>query len=284
MTLNAVFLFVLELGVRGVALATVLSRTTELVICCIISYRSKTVKLRLHCVIEKHPALKKDFIRMCLPAIGNDLVWGVGYVAYTAIIGKIPGNGSDAVAAHAIAEQVRNLACTLCYGLGSATAIILGQILGEGRREYAIYAGRVLLRWSAIAGAIGGAIIALTIPLYAPRANLNDTARDYLYFMLWVNVFYIMGTAINTPLIAGIFRAGGDTKFGFWCDLIDMWGWGVPVGVLAAFVFKLDVKWVYLLICTDEFVKWPWVFRHYFSNKWAVNITRDDPDADISVQ
>ena len=41
-------------------------------------------------------------------------------------------------------------------------------------------------------------------------------------------------------------------------------------------VLKLPVLWVYFLLCTDEFVKWPWVFRHYRKGTWAKNITRDD--------
>ncbi|MBO2516486.1 MAG: MATE family efflux transporter [Clostridiales bacterium] len=281
--LNAVFLFAFKLGVRGVAMATVISRVTELIVCIVISKRSHTIKLRIKDVFEWHPALEKDFLRMCLPAIANDLVWGLGYAAYTAIIGHIPERGSDAIAALAIVETVRNLACTMCYGLGGATAIILGQILGENRFDDAMSAGKVLLRWSAIAGAAGGGLIALTIPVYCPLANLNDAAREYLYFMMWVNVVYIMGTAVNSTLIAGAFRAGGNTLFGFLCDLIDMWAWGVPVGLLAAYVFKLDPKWVYLILCTDEFVKWPWVFKHFYSGKWARNITRDDIDSVKSV-
>ena len=79
-----------------------------------------------------------------------------------------------------------------------------------------------------------------------------------------------------TPNFAGVFRAGGDSKFGLICDTIDMWCYAVPLGFLAAFVFGMPVKWVYFLICTDEFVKWPWVFKRYFSMKWARNITRDD--------
>ena len=39
---------------------------------------------------------------------------------------------------------------------------------------------------------------------------------------------------------------------------------------------KTPVLWVYFLLCTDEFVKWPWVIRHYRSGKWLNNITRDD--------
>ena len=276
--LNAVFLFIFGMGVRGVALATVISRVIELAVCIMLSKRSNTIKLRISDAFEWHPVLEKDFIRMCLPAIGNDLIWGIGYAAYTAIIGHIPEKGSDAIAALAIVETVRNLACTMCYGLGSATSIILGKILGENKRDDAICTSRVLLRLSAAAGAIGGGLIALTIPIYCPLANLNEAARDYLYFMMWVNVVYIMGTAINNTLIGGVFRAGGDTMFGFLCDTIDMWVWSVPVGLIAAYIFKLDPKWVYVVLCTDEFVKWPWVLKHFYSGKWAKNITRENID------
>ena len=273
--LNALFLFVFHMEVAGVALATVLSRTAELVICCILSSKSPDVRIRLHPIIEKHPALSRDFTRMCLPAIGNDLIWGIAFSVYTAVLGHL---SSDAVAANAIVGVIRNLGCVLCYGLGSATGILLGQLLGAGKREEAIRFSHVMLRLSVAAGALGGLLVAASIPIVTPRANLTDAARDYLRFMLTVNIFYIMGTAVNTTLIVGVFRSGGDSRFGFICDTVDMWGWGVPVTLLAAFVFRLDVKLVYLVMCTDEFVKWPWVFRHYYSMKWAQNITRDDID------
>ncbi|MDO5434743.1 MAG: MATE family efflux transporter [Clostridia bacterium] len=273
--LNALFLFVLKMGVVGAALATVIARAIELIVCASISARSKTVKLRLRPVTEHHRLLEKDFARMCVPAIGNDLAWGIAFSLYSAILGHL---SSDAVAANAIVNVIRNFGCVFCYGLGSAAGIILGQILGAGEREEAIRMSRILLRLSVIAGAIGGLIIMAAIPVIVPLANLTDQAREYLRVMLWINVFYIMGTAVNSTLIAGVFRAGGDTRFGFRCDAIDMWGWALPLGFIAAFVLKLPVMTVYILLCTDEFVKWPWVFRHYYSNRWAVNITRNDVD------
>jgi len=94
--------------------------------------------------------------------------------------------------------------------------------------------------------------------------------------MLLINSVYIMGTAVNSSLIGGLFRAGGDSRWGFICDLIDMWLYAVPLGFIAAFVFKWPPMVVYALLCTDEFVKWPWVIRHYKSEKWLRNITRPD--------
>ncbi len=126
------------------------------------------------------------------------------------------------------------------------------------------------------AGTLEGRIVLAITPFVMKFASLNDTAMHYLKYMLLINTYYIMGSAVNTALIAGVFRAGGDTKFGLICDTVDMWVYAVPLGFFAAFVLKLPVLWVYFLLCTDEFVKWPWVFHHYRKGEWAKNITRED--------
>ena len=105
---------------------------------------------------------------------------------------------------------------------------------------------------------------------------LSETGTYYLKVILLINVYYVMGAAVNTTLIAGVFRSGGDSRFGLICDVVDMWVYAVPLGFIAAFVLNLPVLWIYFLICTDEFVKWPWVIRHYRSKKWLKNVTRED--------
>ena len=148
--------------------------------------------------------------------------------------------------------------------------------MGKGDLEKSkVYASR-MLKMTIIAGAIGGMIVFAITPLVMRFASLSDGAMHYLKYMLLINTYYIMGSAVNTALIAGVFRAGGDTKFGLICDTIDMWIYAVPLGFFAAFVLKLPVLWVYFLLCTDEFVKWPWVLHHYRQGKWAQNITRED--------
>lgn len=275
--LNAVFIFGLfgapKLGIVGVALATTLSRAISLVLCIIVSIQSKNVKLVIKPIFEHHPELLKDFMTMALPAIGNDMVWNLAFTMYSVILGHL---GSDAVAANSIVMVVRNLACVFCYAIGSASGIVVGQILGEDKIEEGKKAGRTMLRLAIGSGIFGGLIVFVLVPVAMKYAMLSEQALKYLKFMLYVNVPYITGTAVNTTLIAGVFRAGGDSKFGFICDTIDMWVYAVPLGFLAAFVLKLPVEAVYFLLCTDEFVKWPWVFKHFYSYKWAKNITREN--------
>ena len=276
--LNAVFIFGLfgapKLGVVGVAIATTISRFIQLMGCVVVSVFMKPgVSLTFKTMFQRHKLLEKDFITMAMPAIGNDLAWSLAFSAYSAIIGHL---GDDAVAAYSIVNVVRNLGCVMCYGIGMASGIIVGQILGEGNMEEGVEAGHICLRLSVVTGILGGLFVFAITPVVLMLAKLTPTALDYLKFMLYINTYYITGTSVNTCLIAGVFRAGGDSKFGFKCDVIDMWCYAVPLGLLAAFVFKLPVKWVYFLLCTDEFVKWPWVFKHFYSHKWARNITRDD--------
>lgn len=276
---NFIFIFgyfgLPKLGVAGVALATVISRGIQLICCILVSSRNQDVKLRIKPVFEKHPVLLKDFLTMALPAIANDVIWGLAFSMYSVIMGHL---GNDAVAANSIVSVVRNLGSVLCFGIGSASGIIVGQILGENKIEEAKRVSHTLLRMAAVAGVLGGIFVFFLSPVVMHYVNLSETAMDYLQFMLYINTYYILGSAVNTVLIGGVFRAGGDSRFGFLCDIFDMWCYAVPLGLLAAFVFKLPVKTVYVLLCTDEFVKWPWVFRHFYSYRWAKNITREKID------
>ncbi len=277
--LNAVFIFgwlgAPKLGVNGVALATSVSRLVELGLCFFVSLRSEHGKLKFSALFVRSKALFSDFMRLSLPAMANDVIWGVAFSAYSAILGHL---GSDAVAANSLASVVRNFGTILCFGLASAGGVLLGQKIGEGRLEEARADGRRLLWLTVAAGALGGVVVLAARPLVLQYAggNFSPAALHYLSVMLLINSYYIMGAAVNTTLIAGAFRAGGDSRFGLVCDSIAMWAYAVPLGFIAAFVLKLPVLWVYFLLCTDEFVKWPWVLRHYARGKWLKNITRDD--------
>ena len=277
--LNAVFIFGLfgapKMGAPGVAVATSLSRGLELCLVLIVSSRSKDVKLTVSHFFMNSPVLFRDFLKMALPALANDVSWSLAFSMYSVIIGRFLGK--DMVAANAFVSQIRGFGTVLCFSVASAGGILLGQILGEGRVEDAKQAAAQVMRLTLLFGAVGGAAILASAPAVLSFADLTETGRSCLRVMLYINSYYVMGAAVNTTLIAGVFRSGGDSRFGFVCDTIDMWCYAVPLGFLTAGVLKLPPLWVYFLLCTDEFVKWPWVIRRYRSGAWAKNITRDFP-------
>ena len=276
--LNAVFIFGLfgapKMGAKGVALATSISRLGSLLLCLIVSAHSRDIKLNPRCLFLRNKLLFRDFLKMAMPALLNDVSWSLAFSMYSVIIGQFLG--SDMVAANSFVSQVRNLATVLCFSVASGGSILLGHLIGDNHMEEADRAAKDVMRLTILTSLIGSVLILLTMRPVLAFARLTDTGKKYLRVMLLINSYYVVGSAVNTTLIAGIFRAGGDSRFGMICDTIDMWCYAIPLGFLSAAVLKLPPLWVYFLLCTDEFVKWPWVIGHYRSRKWLKNITRDD--------
>lgn len=81
--------------------------------------------------------------------------------------------------------------------------------------------------------------------------------------MLYICSYNLIGYAVTSTTIAGIFCAGGDTKFGLRCDVVVMWCISVPLGMISAFVLKLPVTLVFLIINLDELLKVPAAYIHY---------------------
>ncbi len=280
--LNACFIFgwgpFPQLGIAGVALATTISRAVEAIVCVVDGIMCKRVRLRIRWLLAKGGQLVRDFLKMAVPAAGNDIIWGLAFSVYSMILGHL---SSDIVAANSVASVVRNLGTVLCFGTASTAGIILGKTLGENKLEEAkVYAKRFigLAVWTAL---IGGAVILLLRPLVMIFMDISvkdatQTAKDYLGLMLYINAYYIMGISLNTMLICGIFRSGGDVRYGLICDALAMWGYAVPIGLFCAFILKLPEMWVYFILCLDEFVKLPVNFWYYRKGKWLKNITRDE--------
>ena len=273
---NAVFIFGLfgapKLGILGVALATVIARGVEFTICVIDNFIPKAIHFHIKNVLEVNKILFFDFMKYSLPAFGNEIVWGVAFSMYSVIMGHLD---SDIVAANAVVVVARNLGTVACFGIADAGAIILGKSIGSGNTDTIKSDSSHFVKITSMSAVVGGIVIFLLRPVFFTMADLTPTAQSYLSIMLFINMYYIVGQAVNTALICGVFRSGGDSKWGFFCDIIDMWCYSVPLGFISAFVLKLPPMWVYFLICTDEFVKIPFVYKHYKSYKWLKNITRD---------
>ena len=275
--LNALLIFGVgglpALGIEGAAYATLIARLTEAALVLIENGRKVPVKIRLSCLISADRTLQKDFIRYTLPMLLNELAWGCGFTMFSVIMGHL---GNDAVAANSVANIVKNILACVCLGIGTGSGIMAGNELGSGNMERARLYGDRLSRLSVVSGFITGGIILLCIPLIMRLTfTLSEAAAGYLRIMLLVCSYYIIGKSINSTVIAGIFPAGSDTRFGLVCDTVTMWCIVVPAGLIAAFVLRLPVIGVYLVLNTDEIIKLPVVYWYYKKYKWLKNITRE---------
>ena len=274
--LNAVFIFGLlgvpKMGITGVGIATSIARFIEMVICFIYAGRQTDVKFSVTCVFRRNKLLTRDFFKYSLPAVGNELVWGSAFAMYSVIMGHL---GEDIVAANSVVNTVRQLGSVLCFGMAYGGAIVVGKYMGAGDMAVAERNASRLARVTIFSGVLGAVLLICLYPVLPYIADLNETAAHYRNILLFINAYSLIGASINTVLICGIFRAGGDSKFGFVADIINMWCVSVPLGLLAAFVFKLPPLWVYFILFLDEFEKMPFVIHHYFKKGWLRNITRD---------
>lgn len=273
--LNAVFIFALlgvpKMGITGVGIATSIARFIEMVICFIYAGRQTDIKFSVTCVFRRNKLLTRDFFKYSLPAVGNELVWGSAFAMYSVIMGHL---GEDIVAANSVVNTVRQLGSVLCFGMAYGGAIVVGKYMGAGDMAVAERNASRLARVTIFSGVLGAVLLICLYPVLPYIADLNETAAHYRNILLFINAYSLIGASINTVLICGIFRAGGDSKFGFVADIINMWCVSVPLGLLAAFVFKLPPLWVYFILFLDEFEKMPFVIHHYFKKGWLRNITR----------
>lgn len=273
--LNAVLIFGLAffpgMGIAGAALATSISKLMEVVWVYCESLREKRTRLRIKYCLRADKLLVKDYWVYTTPMLGDYLVWGCGFTMYSVIMGHL---GSDAVAANSIANIVKNLIVSFCTGLANGGGIIVGNELGMGKLEQAKEYGRLLCRMAVISGIVSGIFLIAITPLLLSVTALSIQATYYLRWMLMLCACYMIGKSINMTTIAGIFPAGGDSKFGLICDAVTMWAFAVPIGFLAAFYLNLPVVAVFLIINLDEIVKLPAAIIHYRKYGWLRNLTR----------
>lgn len=270
--LNAVLIFGLlgvpAQGIRGAAIATVAATAIEMVWCIVyVSVKMKRLRIRL---LERDRNLAGRFREKVGPVLLNELVWGCGFTMYSVIMGHL---GTDAVAANSIANISKNLVVCLCLGLGSAGSIMIGNELGADRFEEAKGEGRTLTKLSIVCGVLSGIVLLALTPVIVQTNNMTPLAKKYLKGMLFMCSYYLIGKSVNSMTIGGIFPAGGDSKFGLFCDAVTLWCITIPIGCLCAFVLKIPVLGVYFVLNLDEIVKLPAVYRHYRKYGWVKNIT-----------
>lgn len=272
---NVIFIFGLAgfpaMGIAGAALATTVSRALELLLTIYENMHRSLVCVRLKYIRNSSKKLKKDFWHYTTPVLGNELVWGCGFTMFSVIMGHL---GSDAVAANSVANILKNIIACVCNGIGIGAGIIVGNELGKGEMERVTEYGNRLFKLAVFAGAVSGLILLAVSPvLRIFTGSLSAQAHSYLKNMMYICTYYMIGKSVNATVIAGVFCAGGDTKFGLKCDAVTMWVILIPIGMITAFVLKLPIMVVYFIISMDEIIKLPAVYRHYKKYNWVRNLT-----------
>lgn len=267
-----------ELGVRGAAVATLISRCVELLI---VVYYLKCREDRLRLTPKKLALIDtsyiRDYTRVSAPVLVNQALWGVAQMVQTGILGHL---GGDVTAANAIAVQVYQVLSVIAYGAASASGIVVGKTIGGGRREELRPLVATLERIFLVIGVLSGlAIFALRGPILAVFGG-TLTERAYALSMQFMVVLSVttVGTSYQMACDNGIIRGGGDTAFSAKMNLFSMWLIVVPLSAMAAFWWNCAPVVVFFLLKWDQLYKIIPVTIRLHSWKWVRSVTRPAGD------
>ena len=263
-----------KLGANGSAYSTVVVELIAIVWCIIESHRKDSIHPDIQGLKWFSKSATKEWVKIALPTLGSALAWGLSISMHSLIMGHL---GSDATAASSIASVAQSLVVCICHGIGSGAGIMIGKLLGQEMFEKAKAYGRKFCHISFVIGIVQFVILCMLIPLAVHFFLLTETASGYMVWMLLFTACYVCAQSVNAIVTCGVFFGGGDTIYDAISVFFATWCFSVPLALMGAFVFEWPVMVVYILMCSDEIVKLPWIFPRYKKYLWLKNLTAEEP-------
>lgn len=263
-----------ELGIRGAAIATLVSRVAELIVVCVYLWvKDRRLCLTLQKLLCYDKTFSHDYYHTTVPMFLNQAQWGLAQMAQTAVLAHL---GEAAIAANSIATIVFQIVSVVVYGTASATGMLIGQTIGAGEMERLRPMVRSLLLVFTANGLIAGLVIFFirtpVLSLYALTPDAHSLAMQFM-MILAITVF---GTSMQMTTDIGIIRGGGDTRFSTRLNFFSMWFIVIPGALLAAFVLQAPTWVVFFLLKWDQLYKIIPVMIHLKKWKWPHVLARDD--------
>jgi putative MATE family efflux protein len=274
LVMNYLFIFgfgaIPAMGVKGAALATVISRFIETVILVAVTYKKKYAAAgSIAELFSFDPGYVRHFFRVTLPVIANEMLWSLGITVQNLIFARTT---TDAIAAFNITSTVSNLAWVLFMGLANGIAVLIGKKIGEGDEKAAkAYASRTAVLAPLLA--VGASLLIFLISRLTPFVfNVNPETIHAASQMFIILCFIYPFRTFNATMIVGVCRAGGDTVFAVFYDVGVLWLIALPLGALSAFVLKAPVWTIYMAIAMDDLLKTAFGIRRLKSGRWLHNV------------
>ena len=268
------------MGVNGAALATTIARYIEVLILLFffvakryLPQGEKQNKVK-DSYVERNlnRSYKKVFLTILLPVLANEFLWSMGENVYAIIYGHM---GTLSCAAMTLTNSVQALMMGAMTGLSSAAGIIIGKKLGEGSYEEAYKDSKQLMKYGFIGATFLSVVLLLTIRFYVQIFQVEESVRVLAGYLLLAYALIAPIKVENMILAGGIIRSGGKTTYVMIIDIIGTWCIGVPLGIIAAFVWTLPIYYVYSILSLEECVRLLiaiWIFR---KKVWMDNVVTE---------
>lgn len=254
--LNYIFIFgklgFSPMGANGAGLATLISQVANFLLMFLFFLKYRGVLNA-----DNRELLEKfqwgQYLEMLMPILACEFLWSLGENIYAVIYGHL---GTDACAAMTLTNPVQGLMIGALCGLSQAASVIIGKMLGNEEYDEAYNASKKLMLYGWF-GTIGLAmILVLTSGLYVEIYQVEDSVKMLTRQILFAYALVVPFKVQNMILGGGIIRSGGKTKYVMAIDMIGTWIFGVPLGLLTAFVLDLSIPYVYFILSLEECVRY----------------------------
>jgi len=254
------------MGIKGAAIATVISQYANFLLMLLMLPRNllarKEVEPRGAGMVRFN---WRQYWSMLLPLLVCEVMWSLGENVYAAIYGRM---STDASAAMTLTNPVQGIVIGALCGLSQAASVIVGKRLGSGETEDAFRASKRLLLYGAAGSVILSAAVVLLSGIYVDIYQVEEGVKAITRQILFAYALIAPFKVLNMILGGGILRSGGQTKYVMFIDVIGTWCFGVPLGLLGAFVLRLPAAWVYFLLSLEECIRFGISMAVFRGKKW----------------
>lgn len=221
--------------------------------------------------VNDHPkyeghTLRDGFLASALlPLFVCEASWSLGENVYAAIYGRM---GTEQSAAMTLTAPIQGLAIGALCGLSQAAGVIVGKRLGGDDYDGACRAAKRLMVYGAVGASVLCAMVLLTSGAYVEIYQVSRTVKRLTRQILFVYALAAPFKVLNMILGGGILRSGGRTAYVMGIDMLGTWGFGVPLGLLGAFVWRLPIASVYLLLSLEECIRFAISMAVFRRKRW----------------
>lgn len=221
--------------------------------------------------VNDHPKYEGHTLRdgflasVLLPLFVCEASWSLGENVYAAIYGRM---GTEQSAAMTLTAPIQGLAIGALCGLSQAAGVIVGKRLGGEDYDGAYRAAKRLMVYGAVGASVLCAVVLLTSGANVEIYQVSRTVKRLTRQILFVYALAAPFKVLNMILGGGILRSGGRTAYVMGIDMLGTWGFGVPLGLLGAFVWRLPIASVYLLLSLEECIRFAISMAVFRRKRW----------------
>lgn len=221
--------------------------------------------------VNDHPKYEGHTLRdgflasVLLPLFVCEASWSLGENVYAAIYGRM---GTEQSAAMTLTAPIQGLVIGALCGLSQAAGVIVGKRLGGEDYDGAYRAAKRLMVYGAVGASVLCAVVLLTSGAYVEIYQVSRTVKRLTRQILFVYALAAPFKGLNMILGGGILRSGGRTAYVMGIDMLGTWGFGVPLGLLGAFVWRLPIASVYLLLSLEECIRFAISMAVFRRKRW----------------